>query len=75
MLSATDSCRDRLAAAFHWRDAAAMRAAVEIALRNEVDFHTIKRWSESERSLDRYEAFLEGVKKSKKRRRARGRTR
>jgi hypothetical protein len=52
-----------------------MRAAVEIALRNEVDFHTIKRWSESERSLDRYEAFLEEVKKSKKRRRARGRTR
>jgi hypothetical protein len=75
MLSATDSCRDRLAAAFHWRDAAALRAAVEIALRNEVNFHTIKKWSESERSLDKYEAFLEEVEKSKRRRRARGRTR
>jgi hypothetical protein len=71
MLSATDSCRDRLAAAFHWDDEAARRTAVAIAIRNDLDFQTLRTWSESERSLEKYESFLREVDRAKESRRAR----
>ena len=45
-LSATDSCRDRLAAFFHWNDRPGLQAAVQIALRSKVDLERIREWSE-----------------------------
>ncbi|MGE0639972.1 MAG: hypothetical protein AB7G12_14915 [Thermoanaerobaculia bacterium] len=56
-LSATDSCRDRLAAFFHWSDRQSLRVAVEIAHRNEVDLARIRRWSRSEGHQARYAEF------------------
>lgn len=47
-LSATDSCRDRLAAFYHWNDAQSFKAAVEIARRQPVDLALIARWSRGE---------------------------
>lgn len=56
-LSPTDSCRDRLAAFFHWSDRQSLAVAVEIAHRNEVDLARIRRWSESEGHQERLEEF------------------
>jgi hypothetical protein len=47
-LSPTDSCRDRLAAFYHWNDRQSLDVAVLIALRERVDLGVIRKWSESE---------------------------
>ena len=51
-LSATDSCRDRLAAFYHWNDRQSLRAAVQIARRNPVDLEKIRRWSRKENAAE-----------------------
>jgi hypothetical protein len=56
-LSATDSCRDRLAAFYHWSDRQSLRSAVEIALRAPVSMTTIRRWSEREGAADKFAEF------------------
>lgn len=56
-LSPTDSCRDRLAAFYHWSDRQSLRSAVEIALRVRVNMAAIRRWSEREGASDRFEEF------------------
>jgi hypothetical protein len=56
-LSATDSCRDRLAAFYYWDDVGALAAAVEIAIRQRVSLTKIRAWSESERMTEKYERF------------------
>jgi hypothetical protein len=66
-LSATDSCRDRLAGFFHWNDRPGFRAAVHIALRNRVDMKAIRDWSLRERALPRFEQFAEEVRKRRRR--------
>lgn len=57
-LSPTDSCRDRLAAFFHWSDRQSLAVAVEIAARNEIDLDRVRRWSAQEGHRDRFEEFL-----------------
>lgn len=57
-LSATDSCRDRLAAYYHWRDQQSLSAAVAIALRNRVALRKIREWSRREGHPEGYRAFL-----------------
>jgi hypothetical protein len=44
-LSATDSCRDRLAAFYHWNDLQSLRVAAAIARRRSVNLRTIRTWS------------------------------
>ncbi len=56
-LSATDSCRDRLAAYFHWNDRQSLDVAVAIASRNDVDLERIRRWSAGEGHAARFEEF------------------
>ena len=58
VLSPTDSCRDRLAAFYHWRDRQSLRLAVSIARANPVDLRKIEEWSRSEDSLTAYQEFL-----------------
>ena len=60
-LSATDSCRDRLAAFYHWNDRQALELAVAIALRQRVDFDVIQRWSQAEGMADQYVEFRRRV--------------
>jgi hypothetical protein len=58
VLSPTDSCRDRLAAFYHWRDRQSLRVAVLIARAQPVDLRVIEEWSRAEESLNAYEEFL-----------------
>lgn len=47
-LSATDSCRDRLAAFYFWNDRQSLLTAVQIASRQRVNMAAIQRWSHAE---------------------------
>lgn len=69
-LSASDSCRDRLAAFYHWNDRQSLEVAVQIALANRLDWRRIRRWSETEGNTAQYEELL-----SELRRRRRGQLR
>jgi hypothetical protein len=60
-LSPTDSCRDRLAAFYHWSDRQSLRSAVEIARRERVNMSAIRRWSEREGALEKFEEFRNEV--------------
>lgn len=62
ILSATDSCRDRLAAFYFWNDYTALAAAVAIARGNELDFALIKRWSKNEDAVRKYKMFIEHLR-------------
>ncbi|MDQ6893713.1 MAG: hypothetical protein M3167_13650 [Acidobacteriota bacterium] len=70
MLSATDSCRDRLAHYFFWKDRQALETAVAIALRKRVGLSRIRAWCVAEGALSEFEDFS---KELKRRRRARRR--
>ena len=77
VLSPTDSCRDRLAAFYHWNDRQSLAVAVAIALRNRLNLATIRRWSVAERAEPAFEEFLAALRAARGarvgRRRARAR--
>ena len=56
-LTPTDSCRDRLAAFYHWNDRQSLEVAILIAVRNVIDHDLVRRWSSGEGHLARYEEF------------------
>ena len=64
-LSATDACRDRLAAFYHWNDRQSLAAAVAIAARNRVAFGKVRRWSQVEGHLEGYAAFLVELRRNR----------
>ena len=61
-LSPTDSCRNRLAAFYHWNDRHSLAVAVAIARRRRVDFTKIRQWSEAEGARDEYREFRDALK-------------
>lgn len=65
-LSATDSCRDRLAAYYHWNDPQGLRAAVAIAVRRSVDLHLISKWSDREGALAGHAEFRRALARAKR---------
>ncbi|MGH9317864.1 MAG: hypothetical protein ACRD1P_12255 [Thermoanaerobaculia bacterium] len=69
LLSATDSCRDRLAAYLHWDDRQALETAIAIALRSRINLAAIRDWSVREGALAKFEKFLAGLKRARGRRR------
>ena len=74
-LSATDSCRDRLAAYYHWNDKQGLQAAVAIAARRSVDLNVIAKWSESEGATSSFAEFRRALSKAKGGKRPRRRPR
>lgn len=56
-LSATDSCRDRLAAFYHWNDLQSLRVAAAIARRQPVNIRTIRAWSLKEGRAAEFRRF------------------
>jgi hypothetical protein len=56
-LSATDACRDRLAAFYYWADRQSLRVAVDIARRRRVNLAAIERWSVREGQHEKFEDF------------------
>lgn len=71
MLSATDSCRDRLAAFYHWNDRQSLAVAVAIALRNRVGLQALRGWSVGEGHEARFVEFIAELGRARTRRRAR----
>ncbi len=67
-LSATDSCRDRLAAFYHWNDRQGLRLAVEIARKQTVDLDVVKTWSVNEGMAEKYEEFVRELRRPRGRR-------
>jgi len=70
-LSATDSCRDRLAAFYHWSDRQSLEAAVEIGLRHRVSVAVIRRWSEREGQAEKFAEFERELRRRRLRRQSR----
>jgi hypothetical protein len=64
-LSATDACRDRLAAFYHWADRQSLGVAVAIAVANRVNMTVIRRWSEREDAVAKFEEFRAELRKAK----------
>ena len=58
-LSATDSCRDRLAAFFHWNDRQSLITAARIARHHKVNMRTIRAWSAREGASEKFSEFAE----------------
>jgi hypothetical protein len=65
-LSATDSCRDRLAAFYHWGDRQSLQTAVDIALRNRVNLKRVRAWSVAEAALESFGEFLSELKSARR---------
>ena len=57
-LSATDACRDRLAAFYHWNDRQSLAVAVAIALNHRIELRKVRDWSRREGHRDRHVVFL-----------------
>jgi hypothetical protein len=74
-LSATDACRDRLAAFYHWNDrqSLAVAVAVAIAVRHRIAFAKVRGWSRREGHLDEYAVFIAALRRAGAARRSRGR--
>jgi len=60
-LSATDACRDRLAAFFHWSDRQSLSVAVAIARKQSVEMSTIQDWSQKEGFVASFQEFARAV--------------
>jgi hypothetical protein len=65
-LSATDSCRDRLAAFYHWHDLQSLRVAAAIARHQKVNMEIIRRWSTSEGHAEGFQAFVNEISGSRR---------
>lgn len=64
-LSATDSCRDRLAAFYHWKDHSSLKAAVQIATTHRVAMKVIERWSEAEDAARDFATFAQRLREAR----------
>ena len=73
MLSATDSCRDRLAAFYHWNDRQSLQVAVAIARAQRLSITVIRRWSAGEGYPERFEEFRRELLRARGRRRSKAR--
>lgn len=61
VLTATDSCKDRLAAFLHWNDRAGLAQALAVArsVGEQIDFDSLAAWAESEGEGAKYREFTE----------------
>jgi hypothetical protein len=65
ILTPTQSVMDRLAGFYAWKDKQNFEQAVMVASRHPVDISKIKKWSTDENELEKFEQFIEAVKKKK----------
>ena len=61
LLTPTDCIKDRLAAYYHWNDEQCLQQAVWVAEQNAFDLDSVRRWSEREGAIAKFERFLEKV--------------
>jgi hypothetical protein len=60
-LSATDICKDRLAAFYHWDDYQSLTQAVAVACHQQLDLASLRRWSRDEGKEDAFNEFVKQV--------------
>ncbi len=65
LLRPEDSVKDRLASYFHWNDREAIFQAVSICLEQKVDLKEIESWSIREGFREKFQDFLDKLKKEK----------
>ena len=65
-LSSTDSCRDRLAAYYHWNDRQSLDVAVQIALRQRINMARVRTWSAAEGHAEQFDEFRSSVRSRKR---------
>jgi hypothetical protein len=63
LLKPEDSVKDRLAAFYHWNDRQSLEQALLICQQHAVNFKKIKAWSDQEGSQEKYQYFLDQLKK------------
>jgi len=68
VLSPTDSCRDRLAAFYHWNDRQSLSVAATIGCLHRLKWAVIREWSKKEGFADRFEEFRRTVRQRRSRR-------
>ncbi len=61
-LSATDICKDRLAAFYHWNDYQSLTHAVAIASRQQLDLARLRRWSRDEGKQEEFDEFIKQIR-------------
>jgi hypothetical protein len=66
VLSATDACRDRLAAFYHWGDRQSLSVAVEIAARHRLRTSAIRDWSMREGAGEGFAQYLAELDRRRK---------
>lgn len=66
VITATDSCRDRLAAFFHFQDRSALdqACAVYAAAKEQIDLKKIRAWSQREGKPDAFDEFARRVRRA-----------
>ncbi|MBI4688391.1 MAG: hypothetical protein HY756_11580 [Nitrospirae bacterium] len=62
LLTPTDCVKDRLAAFYYWDDPQALEQALMVAKAQKVNLKELKRWSEQERQMERYDFFVRKIK-------------
>jgi hypothetical protein len=61
LLTPTDCIKDRLAAYFHWDDMQSLEQAVWVAQQNTFDMDSVKKWSQKENMMEKFEDFRKRV--------------
>ncbi len=61
----THCVMDRLAAFYHWRDMQGLAQAIMVALRHRIRQSEIRKWSEGEGMIERYEEYLRELGKAR----------
>jgi len=64
ILTPTDCVKDRLAAFYHWGDSQCLEQAVMVSLAQNIDYENIKNCSKKERSLKKYNFYINSLKVS-----------
>jgi hypothetical protein len=62
LLAPTECVMDRLAGYYHWDDPQCLGQAIAVARRHDIDLGRIESWSRSERSIEKFRRFQEGLR-------------
>ena len=66
LLTPTDCVKDRLAAFYHWNDNQAFEQALMVAFDQKINMSEVKRWSENEQMIEKFNEFKRRLKGKKK---------
>ena len=61
LLTPTDCVKDRLASYFFWNDLQSLDQAVMVAKRNKIDIQDVKKWTEKQGELEKYNIFIKKI--------------